>query len=71
MSTCVDRPLPALSAIGRGSGSYNDAGDVFICAGCQADAKQFIEIQNSIRIQAGEANDADDATTANEHPDAS
>lgn len=52
----------------RARGSYNDAGDVFICAACQADAKQLIEIQDSIRIQAGEA---DDATTATEHPDAS
>lgn len=68
MSTSVDRPLPALSAIGRGSGSYNDTGDVFICAGCQADAKQFIDFQDSIRVQAGEA---DDRTTATEHPDAS
>ena len=29
----------------RGRGSFNDAGDVFICTECQANAKQFIEVQ--------------------------
>ncbi len=29
-------------------GGRNDAGDVFICAQCQADAAQFIAIQDSI-----------------------
>jgi hypothetical protein len=28
-------------------GDRNDAGDVFICARCQADAAQFIAIQDS------------------------
>ena len=32
----------------RTRGSRNQAGDVFICAECQEDAKQFIEIQDSI-----------------------
>ena len=32
----------------RVRGSFSEAGDVFICAECQADAKQFIEIQGSI-----------------------
>ncbi len=34
------------------------AGDVFICAECQADAKQLIDIQDSIWVEATEAGDA-------------
>ena len=29
-------------------GDRTDAGDVFICAGCQADAGQFVAIQDAI-----------------------
>ena len=32
----------------RSRGGRNAAGDVFICAQCQADAAQFIAIQDSI-----------------------
>ena len=32
----------------RIDGSQNRVGDMFICARCQADATQFIEIQDSI-----------------------
>ncbi len=28
-------------------GDRTDAGDVFVCAGCQADARQFIAIQDA------------------------
>ena len=31
------------------------AGDVVICAECQADAKQLFDIQNSIWVEANEA----------------
>jgi hypothetical protein len=34
------------------------AGDVFICAECQDDAKQLIDIQDSIWVEANEAGDA-------------
>ena len=33
-------------------------GDVFICAQCQADAKQFLEIQDRIWAEAGEAGES-------------
>jgi hypothetical protein len=32
----------------RSRGSFSDDGAVFICAGCQADAKQLFEIQDRI-----------------------
>ena len=38
------------------------AGDVFICAECQADAKQLIDIQDSIWVEATEAGDATGGT---------
>ena len=37
----------------RTRGSYDPAHDVFICAECMRDAKQFIEIQDSIWEKAG------------------
>jgi hypothetical protein len=39
----------------RIGGDQNRAGDVFICAECQADATQFIEIQDSIWGEEGAA----------------
>jgi hypothetical protein len=49
-------------------GSYNHAGDVFICAECQADAKQLIEIQDSIWVEAGETSGSNDETDKPSHP---
>lgn len=46
----------------RGAGSFNDAGDVFICTECQANAKQFIEVQDSIRAEIPEPSDSSDQT---------
>jgi len=46
----------------RVRGSFNDAGDVFICAECQADAKQFIEIQDSIWAEIAEPSESSDGT---------
>jgi hypothetical protein len=43
-------------------GSFNDAGDIFICAKCQADAKQFIEIQDSIWAEIAETSPSSDGT---------
>ena len=46
----------------RTRGSHNHAGDVFICADCEAAAKQFIEIQHSIWVEAGEEGESSDET---------
>ena len=46
----------------RGAGSFNDAGDVFICTECQANAKQFIEIQDGIWAEIPEPSDSGDQT---------
>ena len=32
----------------RVEGSFSDAGDIFICSECQANAKKLFEIQDSI-----------------------
>lgn len=42
----------------RIGGIHNQAGDVFICAECQDDAKQLIDIQDSIWVEANKAGDA-------------
>ena len=52
----------------RTRGSHSHAGDVFICAECQADAKQFIEIQDSIWVDAGEAGESTDENDKPAHP---
>ncbi len=46
----------------RVRGSFSDAGDVFICAECQADAKQLFEIQDSIWAETGETSESADGT---------
>ena len=51
----------------RARGSHNHAGDVFICAECQADAKQLIEIQDSIWVEAGETSESSDETDKPAH----
>jgi hypothetical protein len=42
----------------RTRGGRNDAGDVFICAQCQADAAQLIAIQDSIIEEARQFTEA-------------
>jgi hypothetical protein len=32
----------------RTEGSLDEAGEVFVCTSCQADAKQFLEIQQAL-----------------------
>jgi hypothetical protein len=49
-------------------GSHNHAGDVFVCAECQADATQFIEIKDSIWVEAGEAEESTGETDEPAHP---
>jgi hypothetical protein len=41
-------------------GSHNHAGDVFICADCDAAAKQFLEIRDSMWVEAGEEGESTD-----------
>jgi hypothetical protein len=41
---------------------------VFICAECEADAKQFIEIQDDIWVEAGEPGASTDETDEPTHP---
>jgi hypothetical protein len=66
---------PCLSAVtcvvcqrSRTRGSNNHAGDVFVSAECQANAKQFTAIQDSIWVDAGEAGESTDATDKLAHP---
>ena len=46
----------------RVRGSFSDAGDVFICAKCQADAKRLLEIQDSIWAETAETSESGDGT---------
>jgi len=41
---------------------------VFVCAECEADAKQFIAIQDSIWVEAGEADESTYETDKLTHP---
>jgi hypothetical protein len=60
---CLELPSPVSSATACGwHGSFSDAGDVFICNECQADAKKLIEIQDSISAEIAEASESSDGT---------
>ena len=39
-------------------GSRDQDGDIFICAECQADAEQFIEIQDTLWLEVGVAGES-------------
>jgi hypothetical protein len=52
----------------RTRGSHTHTGDTFICAECEADAKQFVEIQERMWIEAGEAGESTDVTDKPAHP---
>ena len=49
-------------------GSRNQDGDIFICAECQADAEQFIEIQDTLWLKAGFAGESTDGATTPTQP---
>jgi hypothetical protein len=57
-ATCEDAGVAGSAAIcsvcdrSRIRGDHNEAGDVFICARCQADASQLFAIQDSILDEA-------------------
>jgi hypothetical protein len=56
MIPCLNPLSPVLSASARGSqGTFSDAGDVFICVQCQADANDFLRIQDDIWPSTGES----------------
>jgi hypothetical protein len=46
----------------RTRGPHSQAGDVFICADCEAAAKQFIEIQDRMWVEAGQEGESTDET---------
>lgn len=41
----------------RTRGSHDETGEIFICVECEADAKQFIEIQDAIWGSAGDTSE--------------
>jgi hypothetical protein len=53
----VPRDVAACSVCGRQRtrGLRDQTGEIFVCVDCQADAKKFIEIQDSIWAAAGDA----------------
>ena len=65
-------PRPAVTCVvcqrSRSRGPHTRAGDVFICAECQADAKQLFEIQDRIWAQAGEVGESTGGADNPAHP---
>jgi len=49
-------------------GSRNQDGDIFICARCEADADQFIAIQDALWPEAGGAGESTDGATTPTQP---
>jgi hypothetical protein len=49
-------------------GSRNQDGDIFICAECEADAEQFIEIQDTLWPEAGVAGESPNGATTPTQP---
>ncbi len=49
-------------------GSRDQDCDIFICAECEADAEQFIEIQDTLWPEAGVAGESTDAATTPTQP---
>jgi hypothetical protein len=46
----------------RVEGSFSDAGDIFICSECQANAKNLFEIQDRIWPEIAETSESTDGT---------
>ena len=49
-------------------GDRTDSGDVFICAGCQADARQFIAIQDATWGEAAQTSVTSDSSNEEQSP---
>ena len=63
MLGCLDLQSPVSSATGCECAVHSvTPADVFICAECQADAKQFLEIQDSIWAETTETSESSDGT---------
>jgi hypothetical protein len=43
-------------------GSFSDAGDIFICSECQANAKKLFEIQDSIWAEIVDTSESTEGT---------
>ena len=43
-------------------GSFSDAGDIFICSECQANAKKLLEIQDSIWAEIVDTSESTEGT---------
>lgn len=46
----------------RVEGSFSDAGDIFICSECQANAKKLLEIQDSIWAEIVDTSESTEGT---------
>ena len=74
MSTCEDVAMVETGAIcgvchcWRIHGDRTDTGDVFICTGCQADARQFIAIQGAIWGEAAHTSVTSDSCNQEQPP---
>ena len=49
-------------------GSRNQDGDIFICSECEADAEQFIEIQDTLWPETGVAGESPNGATTPTQP---
>jgi hypothetical protein len=52
----------------RVEGSFSNAGDVFICSECQANAKKLIEIQDSIWAEIVDTDESAERTEQSPDP---
>ena len=74
LSTCDNAAMVETGAIcavchrWRIHGDSTDAGDVFICVGCQADARQFIAIQDAIWGEAAQSSVTSDSCNEEQSP---
>ncbi|MGB7880899.1 MAG: hypothetical protein WBL31_19190 [Ilumatobacteraceae bacterium] len=52
----------------RVEGSFSDAGDIFICGECQANAKKLFEIQDSIWAEIVDTDESAERTKQSPDP---
>ena len=52
----------------RVEGSFSDAGDIFICSECQANAKKLFEIQDSIWAEIVDTDESAERTKQSPDP---
>ena len=65
-------PRPAVTCVVchylRVEGSFSDAGDIFICGECQANAKKLFEIQDSIWAEIVDTDESAERTKQSPDP---